>query len=137
MMVISIKDLKTLQENYEFISRHYKENADRKNYFLAACKLFNPNVDLKIAIESRPYGGLIGMGNSLLDKYFNRWKILRLHAVIHDAAGYIKEKDSIGPGYLYALSCPINSCFIGHVTGLMFCIYVKLFHQKPFSLLEC
>ena len=40
-----------------------------------------------VAIKLRPCGGLIGKDNSL-DKYLNDSKILRMHAILHDATGF-------------------------------------------------
>ena len=35
-----------------------------------------------------PFGGLIGYGNSYLDSILCYSKVFRLHAILHDAAGY-------------------------------------------------
>ena len=60
-------------------------------YFLAASKNFSQkqNFDCDNALKNRPYGGLID--KSSLDSYLNNSKILRLHAVLHDAGGFIEE----------------------------------------------
>jgi hypothetical protein len=71
-----------------------------------------------------PYGGIIGIGNSNLDIPFRRLKIFRLHAALHDAFGYCKTKYNEGPGYSYIINIPWNSCLIGHVTGLFYCLYL-------------
>ena len=36
--------------------------------FLATCLYLNPDIDLDIALKLRPYGGLIGIDNSSLEK---------------------------------------------------------------------
>ena len=56
--------------------------------FLAACLLFDPKIDLNIALKLRPCGGTIGIESSSLDNYLKLSKVLRLHAILHDAAGY-------------------------------------------------
>lgn len=109
----------------------------RKLYFLAACSIIDDDINLEHARKLRPYGGLIGIDNSRLDRYLKFSKVLRLHAVLHDAAGFIKEYNQSGPGYAYALSCPINSCFVGHVSGLLFCLYIRTLHRDLFNQLEC
>ena len=65
----------------------------RRNYFLAACSLLNEstNFDFVIAMKLRPYGRLIGIDSSLMDRFLKDSKILRPHAILHDAVGYIQE----------------------------------------------
>lgn len=110
----------------------------RKKYFVAACVHFDPTIKPEIALKLRPYGGLIGIENSSLDKYLKSSKVLRLHAILHDAAGFVKERNDSGPGYCYNMtSCPINCCFFGHVTGIIFCTFVKVFKSELFSLMKC
>ena len=106
-------------------------------YFLATCLYLDPDLDLDIALKLRPYGGLIGIDNSLLDKYFKNLKILRLHAILHEASGFVFEYSEKGPGYSYVLPCPVTNEYLGHVTGIAFCLYVKTFKNNLFSLLEC
>ena len=134
---IQSNDLKKLQENYEEVSLYYKAMECRKKYFLAACQLFYPEIDYEIALKLRPYGGLIGIENSRLDNYLKVSKVLRLHAILHDAAGFIRGHYGQGPGYSYVIQCPINSCFIGHMSGIMFCLFQKIFRGNIFSCIEC
>ena len=67
--------------------------------FLATCLYLDPDIDLEIALKLRPYGGLIVIENSLLDNYFTSFKVLRLHAMLHDASGFVYEYSEEGPGY--------------------------------------
>ena len=46
-----------------------------------------------------PFGGLIGYGDSHLDKIFRFSKVFRLHSILHDAAGAIYLHNGKGPGY--------------------------------------
>ena len=55
-------------------------------------------VDLKSFHELYHYG-LIGIDNSTLDKYFKSNKILRSHAILHDAFGFLFEHSEKVPGY--------------------------------------
>ena len=64
-------------------------------------------------------------------------KILRLHAVLHDAAGFVHDHSQMGPGYTYALPCPINSFYLGYASGIFFCYLFELNRLDTFSLLEC
>ena len=88
-------------------------------------------------MKMRPYGGLIRIDNIFLDKYFKSYKILRLRAILHDALGFVFEYSEKEPGYSYVLPCPETNDYLGHVTGLAFCLYVKTFKSNLFSLLEC
>ena len=72
-------------------------------------------------------GGLIGYGKSYLDSVFRYSKVFRLHAILHDAAGAVRSHSGKGPDYCYMIGRGPNSCLLGHVTGLLFCLYVKTF----------
>ncbi len=130
-------DVYTLWDHAKFITRLYPENTIRKNCFLAACKTLDETVDLNEINRNCPYGGIIGINNSKLDTIFRHSKIFRLHAIMHDSAGYMCDKYRVGPGYCYVIKkCPINSCFLGHISGLLFCVYLKWF-DNTFDTLEC
>ena len=111
------------------ISKLFVGNTKRKNYFLAVCRSLNKNVDLDKINREAPFGGLIGVGDSKLEKLLNWSKIFRLHATFHDAAGYLKTNLNIGPGYCYMvpfLNSILNFCFLGHITGLAYCCFLKM-----------
>jgi hypothetical protein len=130
-------DVQKLSQHANLITRIYPENTLRKNYFLAACKLLDESVYLANVHEDCPYGGTIGIGDSRLDKLFRHFKIFRLHAIMHDAAGHMRERYNVGPGYCYVLNhFPINSCLIAHISGLAYCIYLKVF-SSFYNVLEC
>ena len=134
---IATVDIKSIHENYLFLKENYPDYGKRFVYFLATCLHLDPHIDLDIALKLRPYGGIIGIDNSSLDKFFRSFKILRLHAILHDAAGFVYELSEKGPGYSYVLPCPVTNEYLGHVTGLAFCLYVKTFKERLFSMLEC
>ena len=46
-----------------------------------------------------------------MDYFFTNSKIFRLHAVLHDAAGFVKSTTYKGPGYCYVLSRFLNFSF--------------------------
>ena len=79
------------------------------------------------------FGGLIGCENSCLDSVFRYSKVFRLHAMLHDAAGAVRTHIGKGPGYCYMVEQGAKSCLLGHVTGLLFCFYVKLFLPSIFN----
>ena len=115
----------------------YPEKSVRLSYFLAASEYFSELdcFDHDIALNLRPNGGLIGIDNSSLDKYLKVSKILRLHAFLHDAGGFIFGTYNQGPGYTYMLPWISSNCFSGHLSGIFFCLYIKIFHLSIFSLI--
>ena len=47
--------------------------------------------DIDIALILRPYGNVIGIDNSSVDKYLKISKVLRLHAVLNDRTVVLLE----------------------------------------------
>ena len=103
--IVTSKGLEIIHEDFITWKKTYPEIANRRNYFLAACSLFfistTNDITYDVAIKLRPYGGLIGIDNSSLDKYLNDSKILRMHAILHDAVGFVHEVYNTGPTYCY------------------------------------
>ena len=126
-----------LQNTFETLSESFPDESIRKRYFLSVCYLLEPNLDLEYANRKNPFGGKIGRGDSQLEHIFGRSKLFRLHAVLHDAAGYVRARSGRGPGYCYLFQhFPINCCFLGHLLGLVFCTYAKLFHCESYNCLR-
>ena len=90
---VTSSDLEIIREIYLSVKKTYPENSYRRNYFLAACSLFF----FSSTNEELSYDGLIGIDNSSLDKYSNDFKVLRMHAILHDAAGFVHEVFYTGP----------------------------------------
>ena len=107
MATIATLDLKSFHELYLEVKKEYSGYSERYLYFLATCFYLDPDLDLDIALKLRPYGGLIGIGNSTLGKLFKAYKILRSHAILHDGSGFVfehSEKDQV-----ILTSCPVQS----------------------------
>ena len=113
---IATIDLKNIHEIYLEIMNNYPKYGEMFLYFLAACQYLDPDIDLEATLKLRLYGGLIGIDNSSLDYYFKSFKILRLHAILHNASGFVAEYSHKGPGYSYVLPCPITNEYLGHIT---------------------
>ena len=95
--------------------------------------LLGSTVSLHEIDEKFKNGGPIGYGDSYLEFLFRHFKVIRLHAILHDAPGAVPAHSGKGPGYCYMIGrCP-NSCLLGHVTGLLFCIYVKIYLPSIFN----
>ena len=114
----------------------FHTNEKRKNCFIAACKIWDQNVDLDESDQKFPHGGRIGYGNPLLDFFLARSKIFCLHAILHDSAGAVKTTTDEGPGYCYMMPELPSSCLLGHITGLFFCLYIKVCHPHIFKILD-
>ena len=109
MATIKTVVLKSIHEIYKGLKKDYSQNSQRFLYFLATCLYFDPDIDLDIALKLQSYGGLIGVDNSSLDKYFKNLKILRLLAILHDASSFVFEYSEKGPSYSYVLPCPLTN----------------------------
>ena len=105
----------------------FEHNSVRKNLFLTACYCWDSGPSLREMDQSFKFGGLIGYENSCLDSVFRYSEVFRLHAILYDAASAIRLYSGKGPGYCYRNGRGLNSSLLGHVTGLLFCFYVKLF----------
>ena len=135
-MYLREEDVKSTHYKFKYLEQYFIKNENRKNYFLATCYHIENNIDLEFVDYSCPFGGLIGINNSCLDPLLKRFKVFRLHAILHDACGYMKNIRGLEPGYSYIIPCQISSCFIGHISGILFCVYLKLFKRSIFNLLN-
>ena len=90
-------------------------------------------VSLREMDQKTNFGRTIGYGNSYLEFIFRQFKKFRLHAILHDAAGAVWAYSGKGPGYCYMIGGGPNSCLLGHVTRLFFCLYVKNFLPSIFT----
>ena len=82
------------------------------------------------------FDGTIGYGDSYSNSVFGYYKVFRQHAMIHDAAGAVRLQTGKGAGYYYMIGRGPNCCLLGHVTGLLFCLYVKIFLPSIFNLVD-
>ena len=118
---------------YLGLKMSFEHNSVRKNLFLKACFCWDSGNFLREVEQNFKFGGLIGYGNSYLDSVFGYSKVFRLHAILHDAAGAVGADNNKGPGYCYMIGRGPNSFLLGHVTGLLFCLYVKIFLPSIFN----
>ena len=65
--------------------------------------------------------------------YFVSSKFFKPHAILHDAAETVRSDVGEEPSYCYMVGKESNSCLRGHVTGLLFCLDVKLFLLSVFN----
>ena len=118
---------------YPGVKKTFEHNIVRKNLFLSASFCWDSGLSLREMDQKFNFGGLIGYANSCLDFVFPYSKVFRLHAILHDAAGAVRAHSHKRPGYCYMIGRGPNSCLLGHVTGLLFCLYVKIFLPSIFN----
>ena len=109
----------------------FEHNSVRKNQVLSACFCWDSRLSTREMNQKFKFGGTIGYADSYQEFLFRHSKIFRLHAILHDAAGVAHSGK--GPGYCYMIGRGPNSCLLGHVTGLLFCLYVKIFLPSIFN----
>ena len=72
---------------YPGFKMSFEHNSVRKNLFLIACFCWDSRPILSELDQNFRFGGTIGYGDSYLDFLFHQFKVFRLHAILHDAAG--------------------------------------------------
>ena len=118
---------------YPGLKMTFEHNSVRKNLFLSACFCWDSELSLRELDQKFNFGGLIRYGKFYLDSVFRYSKIFRLHAILHDAVEAVRTHTDKGPGYCYMIGRGPNSYLLGHVTGLLFCLYVKIFLPSIFN----
>ena len=121
---------------YPGLKLSFEHNSVRKNLFLSACFCWDSRLSLREMDQKFKFGGTIGYGNSYLELLFRHFEIFRLDAILHYAAGAVRPHSGKGPGYCCMIGRGPNSCLLGHVTGLVFCLYVKIFLPSIFNSVE-
>ena len=114
----------------------FEHKSTRKNLFLSACFCCDSRLSLREMHQKFKFGATIGYGDSFLEFLFRHFKVFRLHAILHDAAGAERADTGKGPGYCYMMGRGPNSCLLDHMTGLLFCLYVKLSPKFQISLMK-
>ena len=69
MTTLATVDLKDIHKIYKELKNDYTQYGERFLYFSATCQYMDPDLDFDIAMKMKPYGGLIGIDSSSLDKY--------------------------------------------------------------------
>ena len=101
-----------------------------------ACFCWDSRLSLREMDQIYKIVGKVGYGNSYLNSVFRYSKVFRLHAILHVAVGAVRLQTGKGLGYCYMIGRGPNCCLLGHVPGLLFCLYVKNFLPSIFNLIE-
>ena len=114
----------------------FENNSVRKNLFLSACFCWDSRLSLREMDQNFKFDGTIVYGDSYLEILFRHFKVFRLHAILYDAAEAVQAHSGKRLGYCFMIGRGPNSCLLGHVTGLLFCLYVKIFLPSIFNSVE-
>ena len=102
---------------YPGLQMSSEHNIVRKNLFLSACFCWDSRLSVREMDQKFKLAGSVGYGASYLEVSFCHFKVLKLHAKLHDAARAVRSHSGKGPGYCYKIGRGPNSCLLGHVTG--------------------
>ena len=111
----------------------FEHNSARKNFFLSAFFCWDSRLPLPELNQKFKFGEPLVLGTRTWEFLFRHMKVFRLHAILHDASGAVRAHSGKGPGYCYMIGRGPNSCLLGHVSGLLFCRYVKHFLPSIFN----
>ena len=131
---MNAQNLNEILRKFVLIRFEFSSSTKRKNCFLCYCIVLDPSINLKEIDQFFSFGDLIGYGNFCMDYFFAKSKVFKLLAKLHDAAGSVKSTTYKGPGYCYVLPRFPSFCFRDQVTGLLFCLYVKIFASSVYAL---
>ena len=118
---------------YPGLKVSFEDISFRKNLFLSACFYWVSRLILLEMDEKYKYGGAIGYRNSYMELIFRHFKVFGLHAILHDAAGAVRAHSGNRHGYCYMIGRGPKACLLSHVTGLLFCLYIKIFQPSIFN----
>ena len=128
--------LKIIFQLYPGLKKSFENNSVHKNLFLCACFCWDSRPSLREIDQKFIFDGAIGYGDLYLEFLFRHFKVFRLHALLHVAAGALRAHSGRGPGYCYMIGRGPNSCLLGHVNGLHFCLYIKLILPSIFNSID-
>ena len=118
---------------YQGFKKSFEDNSVRKTQSLSACFRWDSRLSLREMNQKVKFGRTIGYGDSYLEFLFRHFKLFRLHVILHEAAGAVRAHSGKGPGYWYMIGRGPNSCLLCHVTGLLFCLFVKIFLPSNYN----
>ena len=111
----------------------FEHNSVCKNLFLSAFFCWDSRLSLREMDKKFAFGGTIGYRDSYLECFFRHFEVFRVNSALHDIAGAVGVHGAKGAGYFYMIGRGPNSCLLGQVTGLLFCLYVKIFLPSIFT----
>ena len=98
-----------------------QHNSACKNLFLGACCRWDGTLCLCEVDQKFIFGEVVGCDDAYLEFLVRHFKLFRLHAKLHDAAGAVHVGSGKRSGYCYMIGRVQKSSVLGQVTGLLFC----------------
>ena len=95
--------LKSFFRLYRGLKMSFEQNSVRKNLILSACFCWDYRLSLRKLDQKNKFGGTLGYGDSYLEFLICHFKVFRLQAILHDAAGAVRAHSGKGPGYCYMI----------------------------------
>ena len=86
---------------YPGLKMSFQHNSVRENLFLSLCFCRDSRLSLHEKNQKLKLGGAIGYWDSYLEFFFRHFKVSRIHAILHDAAGAVRAHSDKGLGYCY------------------------------------
>ena len=111
----------------------FEHNSVRKNLFLIACFCWDSRLSLREMDQKFKFGGTIGYGESYLYSVFFLLQRIQTTCNFTRCCWSSSISNRKGLDYCYLIGWGPNCCLLAHVTGLLFCIHVKIF-LPPFSI---
>ena len=88
---------------YPGLKISFEHNRVYKNLFVSACVCWDSTLSLSETDQTFKFSGTIGYGDSYQEFLFRHFKVFRLHAKLHDAAGAVRGHSGKGPVYCYMI----------------------------------
>ena len=115
-------------------------NKRATNVLLNLCSIYNVDFDkFNVSEKEITELGYIGPAKelltSVLEFFFKDNTVMRMHAILHDSFGMFYRKTRLGNGYYYRSKktelseWKKKSPLIGHITGILFCIFYLRNHK--------
>ena len=91
--------LMSILRMYPGLKMSFELNSVCKNLFLIACICWDSRLSLREMDQKFKFVSTTGYWDSYLEFLFRHFKVLRLHAKLHDAAGAVRAHSGKGLGY--------------------------------------
>ena len=111
---------------YPGLKMSFEHIGARKNAVVSAWLYWNARLSSREMDQKLENCGTIGYGDSHLEFMFCQINVLRIYAILHDAAGALRTQNYKSQGYCYMIGGGPKSCVLVHVTRLLRCLYIEL-----------
>ena len=132
------KDVLPRMSIFTRVKLSFDHKKARKHLSLSACRCWDDIISLREMDQKIKFAGAIGYGDSYLEFSFRQFRVFRLDAILHDAAGAERSHTGKGPGYCYMNRRGPNSCLLGHAMTPLLPLNITLpvFHFQLCRLLR-